>query len=400
MDPHHRRWAIACLFAAVGLCAPLAAAQDTVVTTVPDASTTTPPPLVTVQPVEPTDPGIVTPPIVVPANPPPANPPPTTTTPPTTQPLPPPAGQTTGPDGQVLPPPATDPDVTPAPLPEPAATEGVADPGWTQVGYVPTARPLREGDMYAQILGYMGAFGIQYGINGDADISGGLSFFTLELAAKYSFYHNDYMAISAFAEIAFPFYKGAWPMVSTDDHGVGSEYIMFLGFGPLFSLWNDIAELDVGLLMIPALQWPVERCLRDTTSTTDPPGPCINQTRPFDTDLLVMPYVYGSIGLAGFARLMLGFEHFAVTGLDNFDCPTGATRDAAGVCRDAAGTVQSEVQSNYNKNIPALMLGVRLHGERFVADITLHFPMSQEWWSNSVGQYMVFIPTVSFGYLW
>ena len=51
-------------------------------------------------------------------------------------------------------------------------------------------------------------------------------------------------------------------------------------------------------------------------------------------------------------------------------------------------------------NIPALLLGLRLHGERFVADIMLHFPMSQMWWDNDVGQYLIFIPTVSFGYLW
>ncbi|MBI5485838.1 MAG: hypothetical protein HY905_00750 [Deltaproteobacteria bacterium] len=249
--------------------------------------------------------------------------------------------------------------------------------------------------MFAQILGYMGGFGIQYGINGDVDISGGLTFFTLELAAKYAFYHNDYMSIAALAEIAFPFYKSFWPMSD-----LGLEYMMFLGFGPLFSIWNDLAELDIGLLMIPALQWPAEEC-QDNLATAADTTDSVCHTKPFDTDFLVMPYIYGSIGLAGFARLMLGFEHFAVTARDDFACPQNSPADAAGVCRDPSGTAVSPERSDgKDLNIPALLLGIRLHGERFMADIMLHFPMSSEWWDNDVGQYMIFIPTVSFGYLW
>ena len=315
------------------------------------------PPVVTVTPVPPEDPGlpsgtggIVTPPIVVtttttppppPTTPPPPPPPPTTPTPPpppaTTEPPVSPTTTTTTttttpPEtGQpALPPPATSADVTPAALPDPAATEGVADPGWTQVGFVPTARPLREGDMFAQILGYMGAFGIQYGVTGDLDISAGLSIFTLELAAKYSFYHNDYMAISAIAEIIFPFYANAWPLSGEDSMGL--KYMMMLGFGPLFSLWNETFELDVGLLMIPAMQWPAEECF-DKLSTATPTDDTYCTTEPFDTDFAVMPYVYGSVSLAGYARLMLGFEHIAVAARDEVSCPEGDGLDAGAVCR-------------------------------------------------------------------
>jgi hypothetical protein len=94
----------------------------------------------------------------------------------------------------------------------------------------------------------------------------------------------------------------------------GMDYMMFLGLGPLFSLWNDLAELDVGLLLIPSLFWPAEECFDNlaTADTTDR----VCRTKPYDTDLVVLPYVYGSIALAGFARLLLGFEHFAVAALE------------------------------------------------------------------------------------
>jgi hypothetical protein len=369
------------------------------------------PPVVTVTPVAPEDPGTpatnpapggtptLTPAAqpatgpVTPPPPPPPPPPPAGTPGDGTAPLPPPAG-TPGDGTAALPPPATSPDVDPAPLPDPAAVAGVSDPGWTHLGPVPVARPLRDGDLYAQFPGYGGLFGIQYGINGDADIGGGLTFFTLALSAKYSFYHNDYLAVSAFAELAFPFYKGFWPMSA-----VGLDYMMFIGLGPLFSLWNDIAELDVGLLMIPAMQWPAEECF-DNLSTPDTTDR-VCRTNPFDTDFVVMPYVYGSIALAGFAKLTLGFEHFAVTALDSFSCPEGNTVDSAGVCRDGAGQVVDPERGDAEDiNVPALLLGIRLHGERFVADIGLHFPMSHLWWDHSVGQYMIFIPSASFGYLW
>ncbi|MBN1770766.1 MAG: hypothetical protein JXB32_05860 [Deltaproteobacteria bacterium] len=388
----------------------LAAAPATAQTETTDPTL---PPVVTVTPVgpedpgtTPTDPGVVTPPVTAPTPPPPTDPATGGTAPltpatqpasgPTTgpQPLPPPAAGT-GDEPPDLPPPATDPGVEPAPLPDPAATEGVADPGWTHAGPVPVARTLREGDVYAQFPGYGGLFSIQYGINGDADVGGGLTFFTLELTAKYSFYHNDYMAISAIAEIAFPFYKSFWPMSAA-----GLEYMMFIGLGPLFSLWNDLAELDVGLLMIPAMQWPAEECFDDRSTPGDTTDR-VCRTNAFDTDFVVMPYVYGSIALAGFARLLFGFEHFAVTALDSYSCPEGNTVDPAGVCRDSTRRVIDLEQGSADDiNVPALLLGIRLHGERFVADIGLHFPMSDLWWDHPVGQYMIFIPSASFGYLW
>ena len=407
--PRKRGWSCRVMAAVVLLAAAPATAQT---------ETTDPavPPLVTITPVEgdpaATDPNVTTPPPVTvtttttpPPNgamiAPPVSPPPTgptaTTTPPTgtePAPLPPPATATDQGPAE-LPPPATEPGVEPAPLPDPAGTVGVSDPGWTHAGPVPVARPLRDGDVYAQFPGYAGLFGIQYGINGDADVGGGLTFFTLSLSAKYSFYHNEYMAISAFAELAFPFYKSFWPMSAA-----GLEYMMFIGLGPLFSLWNDLAELDVGLLLIPALQWPAEQCWDDASTPGDTTDR-VCRTNPFDTDLVVMPYIYGSIALAGFARLLLGFEHFAVTGLDSFTCPEGNTEDSAGVCRDPSGNVVDLAQGDAEDvNVPALLLGIRFHGQRFVADIGLHFPMSPLWWDHEVGQYMIFIPSVSFGYLW
>jgi len=247
-----------------------------------------------------------------------------------------------------LPPPATNPEVTPAELPEPAGTRGVADPGWTQFGLLPTARTLREGDLYAHYIGYMGLFGVQYGINGDADIGAGIGLFTIQLAAKYAFYHDDNVSVAAFAELSFPFYKGYWPMTEMGD---GLEYLMLMEFGPLFSLWNDTAELDIGLMMIPVMQWPVSGS--------------------FDTDFLVLPYVVGSIGLGGMAKFMFGFEHVALTALER----------------------------GSDLNLPALMIGVRIHGERFLCDIGLHFPMSPLWWDNGP-EGMIFIPSISFGHLW
>ncbi|NMC71651.1 MAG: hypothetical protein GYA57_16510 [Myxococcales bacterium] len=395
---------------------------------VPAAAQTEPvdpgvPPIVTVTPVAPGDPGatapaessgIVTPPIVVPnATTAPANPTPpqdapaggTTSPAPAaspasgpaatgTQPLPPPAAAP-GAGPADLPPPATNTGVEPAPLPAPAGTAGVSDPGWTHAGPVPVARPLRDGDVYAHFPGYGGLFSVQYGINGDADVGGGLTFFTLSLTAKYAFYHNDYLSVAAFAEIAFPFYKSFWPMSAA-----GMEYMMFIGLGPLFSLWNDLAELDAGLLLIPSLFWPAEECFDDMTTADTTDQVC--RTNPYDTDLVVMPYVYGSIALAGFARLLLGFEHFAVTALDSFSCPEGSTVDPAGVCRDNSTHAVTELERSdaEDVNVPALLLGIRFHGQRFVADIGLHFPMSDLWWDHPVGQYMIFIPSASFGYLW
>lgn len=418
----------------------------TAATAVPAAAQTEPadssmPPVVTVTPVAPEETaatapagsdGIVPPPIVVPGTtPPPANPPspagatPAGTTPPrnpappadgaagaaTTPanpavpasgpasgappppPPPPAASARTGPAD--LPPPATNASAEPAPLPEPAGTAGVSDPGWTHAGPLPVARPLRDGDIYGHFPAYGGLFSLQYGINGDADVGGGLTFFTLALTAKYAFYHDDSLAVAAFAEIAFPFYKSFWPMSAA-----GMEYMMFLGLGPLFSLWNDLAELDVGLLLIPSLFWPAEECFDNlaTADTTDR----VCQTKPYDTDLVVLPYVYGSIALAGFARLLLGFEHFAVTALDSFSCPEGSAVDDAGVCRNPTTREVTELQRSDAEdiNVPTLLLGFRFHGQRFVADIGLHFPMSDLWWDNSVGRYMIFIPSASFGYLW
>jgi len=403
---HHRRCALACLIAAAIVCAgaasaatgPADAAKQTTDPSQPTAGTTAPPEVI-VRPVAPEegtqDPnapptGVVPPPIVVPANPPPdtgvAAPPPDTgvaVPPPDTgvaAPPPPPPPPDTG--IEALPPPASSPEVEPAPLPDPAGLHGVSDPGWTQFGLLPTARTLREGDLYAHYLGYMGLFGVQYGINGDADIGAGLTFFTIELAAKYAFYQTDWMSIAAFAELSFPFYKGEWPMSDA-----GLEYMMFMGFGPLFSLWNDTAELDVGLLMIPAMQWHQNQCRPEPADPTH--ERCSGET--FDTDFLVLPHVVGSISLGGLARLMLGFEHLAMTGLDHWTC--GGTLDPT-----THECSQDWSHENYSRNIPALMIGARIHGQRFVCDIGLHFPLHPDWWG--LADWAIFIPTVTFGHLW
>jgi hypothetical protein len=130
----------------------------------------------------------------------------------------------------------------------------------------------------------------------------------------------------------------------------GLAYEMVLALGPLFSLWNDTAELDIGLLMVPVMQWP--------------------NNGDFNTDFVVAPYVVGSIGLGGMAKFMLGFEHLALTALER----------------------------GSDLNYPTLMIGVRIHGERFLCDIGLHFPMSSDFWNWVEG--LVFLPSISFGHLW
>jgi len=112
----------------------------------------------------------------------------------------------------------------------------------------------------------------------------------------------------------------------------------------------------------------------------------------YDVDFLVAPHVLGSISLGGLARLMLGFEHLAMTVLDRTVCP-GTVDPTTHACSEP------EESEHYDRNIPALMIGVRLHGARFVADIGLHFPLSSDWWDN-VPEGLIFIPTINFGHLW
>lgn len=239
----------------------------------------------------------------------------------------------------------------------------MADPAWTQIWFLPTARTLREGDLYAHYIGYTGIFGIQYGINGDADIGAGLGWFTLDLTTKYAFINGDGVAFSAFAAAYIPVVKDFWPYSEA-----GTKYFLMFGVGPLLSLWNDRAELDIGFLFMPFLQWEGE----DDS---------------FDADYPIMPFVAGSVRIGGAARILLGFTNVAALGLDKLIC---SEHDATGDC------TSSEERGTYN--LPTILFGFRFHGRSFAADLGLAFPLSQDWWDTS--EYFIAIPFVTFGHLW
>jgi hypothetical protein len=329
---------------------PVGTTTTTTTTPPPDGTTTTPPPPDTTTTT--------------------TTPPPDGTTPPDDGTTPPDDGTTPPDDGTT--PPGTDDDIPP-PM------------GWTQLEVLPTARTLREGDVYAHYVGYTGLFGLQYGVNGDVDVGGGLSFFTLELMTKYAFYHNDYMSIAAMAELIFPFYRKYWPMSAMGP--LGLDYLMLLGLGPLFSLWNDKAELDVGLMFVPVMQWHNSRCNMSGTPAAET---CDGGS--YDADFLVMPWVAGSIRLGDFASLLLGFVHLALLGLDDWSC--SAPVDAQGRCTATEGWQHTRDDRNY----PTAMLGVRFNVDRFAIDFGLHFPLHPDWWNYI--DWLVAIPWLSVGHLW
>ncbi len=339
------------------------------------------PPEVIIQPVGPESP----PPSTNP--PPPVQPPPGMQAPPV---QPPPNPPPVAPDAPPVAPdaPPVDPDAPPVDPDAPTAVEDppppAGDPGWTQLEALPTARTLREGDVYAHYIGYMGAFGLQYGINGDVDVGAGLTFFTIDLAAKYAFYHNDYMSIAAFAELIFPFYRNYWPMSA-----LGLDYLMLIGIGPLFSLWSDKAELDVGLAFVSAPQWHKPQCVTtgsgSTATTTCDEGA-------YDADFLVMPWVAGRIRLGDFASMLLGFVHLALLGLDDWTCD--GTPDDQNRCPAAEGWQHSTTSRNY----PTALLGFRFHTDALAVDFGLHFPLHPDWWNYI--DWLIAIPWLTIGHLW
>ncbi|MDI7267401.1 MAG: hypothetical protein QME96_05355 [Myxococcota bacterium] len=308
------------------------------------------PPPVIVQPVDPyaDEPAPVPPPQpVVPV-----------VAPPVLQPAPP------GGDPLALPAPATVPGTPTAELPPPATQQALADPAWTHIWFLPTARTLREGDLYAHYVGYMGLFGVQYGINGDADIGVGLGWMTLQLAAKYALVQGDGLAFSLFSSIMVPIIKDMWPY-----NADGTRYFLLMSAGPLLSLWNDRAQLDIGFLVMPLLQWE---------------GPEDNTT--FDGDYPIMPWIAGSVRLGGIARLLLGVVDVAALGLEELIC---ADRDSDGNC------TRREQRGTYN--MATALFGLRFHGRDWAMDIGLAFPLNTDWWDYTS---WIAIPFATFGHLW
>lgn len=281
-----------------------------------------------------------------------------------------PAPQTAPPGGNLLalPAPATDPGAPVAELPPPVALRALSDPAWTHIWFLPSARTLREGDLYAHYVGYMGLFGVQYGINGNADIGVGLTWPTLQFAAKYALIQGDGLAFTVFGWMMVPFLKDElmWPY----NEG-GTRYFLMFSAGPLLSLWNDRAQLDIGLQFLPLLQWE---------------GPEDGDTT-FDGDYQIMPWIAGSIRLGGIARVLLGIANVAALGLDELLC---VERDLSGVCIQRGGE-----RGTYN--IATALFGIRFHGREWAMDIGLAFPMHTDWWDYTD---WIAVPFATFGHLW
>jgi hypothetical protein len=153
--------------------------------------------------------------------------------------------------------------------------------------------------------------------------------------------------------------------------------VLPLTVGPLFSLWNEKAELDVGVQFIPVLQWHNYNCNADGEE-------CGSK---FDGDYLLFPWVAGSIRLGGHARIFGGFAHLATLGLDTWVCEE---RDPDGDACVRSGTMTA-------RNIPTLFLGFRIHGREFAADIGLHAPLHPDWWEYTD---WIIVPFATFGHLW
>jgi hypothetical protein len=291
----------------------VAAAQPLEVTPVPAQTPAEPPPLITVTPVD--TPPATPPPVATP----PVEPPPTVVAP------------------AEPPPPAVEPEEPPPPF----------DPGRGQLAIVPTARPLREGDVLAQYIGYSGLFGVQFGIDGNADIGVGIIpiQLALNIEAKVAFVNSEHVALSAFGGFMIPLYRDEWPLSAG-----GLTYFFTFAFGPLLSLYNDKAELDVGLVFAPTFQWQADGR--------------------YDTDYGLFPWLMGSVRLGDSFRMMLGVVHFGILGLE------------------ARGDI----------NVPAALLGVRWHNETWAVDFGLGFPLHPDWWD--LGSWAVTLPFLTIAQMW
>jgi hypothetical protein len=238
----------------------------------------------------------------------------------------------------------------------------------------PTARTLREADIYAHYLGYMGGFGVQFGVNGDLDLGVGLVPYPLSLtvSGKWAFLQDEDMAFGLFVEFQVPVVKN--PFWSDD---VALDYMLLLATGPVFSLYGAKYELDVGFLFVPVMQW--------------------HRGGEFDVDYALFPYVLGSIKLGGSVKMLLGAVHNAVVGLEDWRrrvpvVPDPEPHEVLQRCEWEDGPFD-----NPAVNVPALMLGFRFHSRNFAADVGIAAPLHPDWWAYTD---WVLVPFATFSHLW